>query len=143
MSETLTFMPETRTFVPSTSGTMMSTRSGASFDSDSDDCESGMWQKPPTAERPKSILRVGQDHRPSLTVQTNSNGLNKTAQLHATFAPGSTPASQQRPRSPSPSAVPPVPPLKSSSTRKSVRGSTFTAREEDTWAPRPPPEDVD
>ncbi|KAF8213133.1 kinase-like domain-containing protein [Mycena galopus ATCC 62051] len=88
------------------------------------------------AERHKSILRGGD--RPTLKVQTDSNGLSKAAraqqQLHATFAVGSTPSSQQRPHSPSPASAP--------KSRKERTVSTFTAREEDTWAPRPPPEDV-
>jgi mitogen-activated protein kinase kinase kinase len=95
-------------------------------DSDENDTGTGIWKKAP---RPKSILRG-----PVLTVQTDSNGL-KSRDLHATFASGSTPASQHRPRSLSPSAVPAQP-------AKSRVSKAFTASEEDTWAPRPPPEDV-
>ncbi|KAJ7822076.1 kinase-like domain-containing protein [Mycena olivaceomarginata] len=95
-----------------------------------------MWT---TAERHKSILRAS-DHfrrvRPALTVQTDSSGLRKTAHAHATFAPGSTLASQRWPRTPSWS---PAQPRRS---REERTEGTFTAREEDTWAPRPPPEDV-
>ncbi|KAF7339539.1 MAP kinase kinase kinase [Mycena sanguinolenta] len=140
MPDSRTLMPETRTFMPSTTGTMMSHRtmmSGTSSDDSGDDGE--FWQVMPQAERAKSIRRSDRD-RPALKVQTDANGLSKSAhthsqqQLHATFMSGSTP-SQQRPHSPSP----PVPQPKS---RKERAISTFTAREEDTWAPRPPPEDV-
>ncbi|KAJ6519735.1 MAP kinase [Mycena sanguinolenta] len=145
MSESRTFIPETRTFMPSTQTgtmmsrmTMMSGMSGASDDTDGED--DGLWQVMPQAERAKSILRSGSD-RPALKVQTDANGLSKpahTQQLHPTFASGSTP-SHQRPRSPSPSVPQPKSQPKS---RKERTVSTFTAREEDTWAPRPPPEDV-
>ncbi|KAJ6575023.1 hypothetical protein B0H19DRAFT_623877 [Mycena capillaripes] len=139
-----TLMPETRTFIPpqngammNANGTMISTRS---FDSESsDDSGGGTWMvaptaEPPTSERPKSILR-----RPPLTVQTDSNGFKPPSQ-HATFAAGSTPASQHR--TPSPSAPVPQPAPRSRTTKAGMRESMFTAREEDTWAPRPPPEDV-
>ncbi|KAJ7932483.1 MAP kinase [Mycena leptocephala] len=121
-SESATLMPEVRTFIPSQSGTMVNTGSDES-DSDENDTGTGIWKKAP---RPKSILRG-----PVLTVQTDSNGL-KSRDLHATFASGSTPASQHRPRSLSPSAVPAQP-------AKSRVSKAFTASEEDTWAPRPPP----
>ncbi|KAK7064298.1 MAP kinase [Favolaschia claudopus] len=134
MPQTLTLMPEASTVIPdaatvysssstlSRSNTMISTESYESDDSDEE-----MWKIRPTAERPKSSLRG-----PALTVETNSTGLTKGTQQHATFAPGSTPASQQRPRSPSPVSKP----------KRKEHRTTFMAREEDTWAPRPPPEDV-
>ncbi|KAJ7634220.1 MAP kinase [Mycena polygramma] len=138
-SESGTIMPETRTFIAPTngtmtSGTMVSTKSFQSSDSEdsSDGGEgSGTWIRAPT-ERPKSILR-----RPPLTVQTNPNDLKSHPQHHATFASGSTP---QRSPSPNPAAQQQL--IKSRASKASVRGSTFTAREEDTWAPRPPAEDV-
>ncbi|KAJ7783696.1 MAP kinase [Mycena maculata] len=131
-----TIMPETATFVPShnpdagTSSGVGTNVSNGSFDSDSDDGDTGTWQKPPTAERPKSILRG-----PPLTVkiENNTDGLKPAAGLstqHTTFATPTPPA-----RGPTPPAPPPKP-------RKDVRASTFTVREENTWAPRPPPEDV-
>ncbi|KAJ7900257.1 MAP kinase [Mycena olivaceomarginata] len=137
-SDSATLMPQTRTTIPpksamSESGTMMS---GMSYDSDTDGSDDSMWKKIPTAERHKSILRASDHSRPALTVQTDSSGLSKTPHAHATFAPGSTPASQRRPRTPSRS---PAQPRRS---REERTESTFTAREEDTWAPRPPPEDV-
>ncbi|KAJ6604566.1 MAP kinase [Mycena vulgaris] len=139
-SESSTIMPETLTYIPSsdtmTSMTSLSNRSDGSDDGDGDDND--MWTKAPTAERPKSILRG-----PPLTVHIenmNADGLTSgTAPpvLHPTFAVGSLAPSASRPRSPSPAAIS----IKSKA-GKGVRGSTFTAREEDTWAPRPPPEDV-
>ncbi|KAJ7092639.1 kinase-like domain-containing protein [Mycena epipterygia] len=119
----------------------MSGRSSDS-ESDSDDNDNGgTWLVPPTAERPKSERPKSILRGPALTVQiengvkTGGSGL---AVQHPTFAPGSTPTPLLRPRSPSPSSIP----TKSRTGKASVRGSTFTAREEDTWAPRPPPEDV-
>ncbi|KAF8124863.1 hypothetical protein K438DRAFT_1791461 [Mycena galopus ATCC 62051] len=77
------------------------------------DSDERMWPKLPTSKQHKSIAE--RRNRPALRVQTG--GLSKAAhaqqQLHATFARGSTPSS--------PTVV------------------TFTAREEDTWTPRPPP----
>ncbi|KAJ7786224.1 MAP kinase [Mycena metata] len=67
--------------------------------------------------RPKSILRG-----PPLSVETST----LKPQQHPSFAVGST---SQRPRSPSPAGAPPAPPPKSRAA-------------ENTWAPRPPPEDV-
>ncbi|KAJ7169796.1 MAP kinase [Mycena filopes] len=125
LMDSATLMPESLTFIPGDTASMISTMSYES--EDSDDNGTGTWKVAPTAERPKSILRG-----PPLTVETNT----LKPQQHASFAAGSTPASQQRPRSPSPAAAPPP------KSRAAVRGSTFTAREEDTWAPRPPPEDV-
>ncbi|KAF8169219.1 hypothetical protein K438DRAFT_1774460 [Mycena galopus ATCC 62051] len=77
------------------------------------DSDERMWPKLPTSKQHKSIAE--RRNRPALRVQTG--GLSKAAhaqqQLHATFARGSTPSS--------PTVI------------------TFTAREEDTWTPRPPP----
>ncbi|KAJ7225597.1 MAP kinase [Mycena pura] len=122
-------LPETLTLMPASNGTMLSTRS---YDSDSDGNDTGTWKKAPSAERPKSILRG-----PALTVQIeNSNGFKSStdgAERHPAFAT----TAPLRPRSTSPSSVPVA-----TSSRAEVRGSTFTARQEATWAPRPPPEDV-
>ncbi|KAJ7103609.1 MAP kinase [Mycena belliarum] len=134
-SETSTIMPSSLTFTPS-SGTMtsMTSFSNNSYESEDSD-DDRYWQKRPTADappsdRPKSILRG-----PPLTVQiANSSDGTGVPPKHPTFAAGSTPAPGSR--SPSP------PTILKSKTGKGVRGSTFTAREEDTWAPRPPPEDV-
>ncbi|KAJ7487514.1 MAP kinase [Mycena galericulata] len=127
-----TIMPESATFMPSSRGPGAGTSSGvgtnmsgsSADESDSeDDGDTGTWQKPPTAERPKSILRG-----PALTLQIERSD-NGVANAHATFASPTPPA-----RAPSPPVPPPKP-------RKDVRASTFTAREEDAWT-RPPPEDV-
>ncbi|KAF8176636.1 kinase-like domain-containing protein [Mycena galopus ATCC 62051] len=73
----------------------------------------------PTSERHKSVLPAW-GGRPALPVRTDSNKLGKPV--------------QRRPGKPSPST-----PLEAYSLRKQT-GSA--AREGETWAPRPPPEDV-
>ncbi|KAJ7071114.1 MAP kinase [Mycena amicta] len=116
-----TLIPEALTLMPPPNGTMISTRS---YDSDSDDNDTGTWKKAPSSERPKSILRG-----PALTVQIENSGTLKVNGQHPTFA---TPA--LRPASPSAASI--------AKSKRDKHGSTFTARQEDTWAPRPPPEDV-
>ncbi|KAJ6621648.1 hypothetical protein B0H10DRAFT_2016874 [Mycena sp. CBHHK59/15] len=132
-SEASTLMPDGITFVPSSSGTMTSISTNSSYESDSSN-DGGTWIKAPE-ERPKSILRG-----PPLKVQIEgSNGVQPVSVPHPTFASGGSTSTLKpfsRPRSPSP------PKTASRAAKANVRASTFTAREEDTWAPRPPPEDV-
>ncbi|KAF7310843.1 MAP kinase kinase kinase [Mycena chlorophos] len=120
-----TLIPETSTVMPPPNGTMISTRSSES-DSESDD--NGTWKKAPSAERPKSILRG-----PPLKVQieNSSGGTLKPNGNHPTFA---TPI--LLPSTPSPADVMPK------TSKRDKHMSKFTIRQEDTWAPRPPPEDV-
>ncbi|KAF7320074.1 MAP kinase kinase kinase [Mycena kentingensis (nom. inval.)] len=82
-------------------------------DSDSDDNDTGTWK-----QAPKSNLR------PPLTVQIDDSG--------GTLKPVQNVSSLLRPASPSAAAK----------TKREKHGSAFVARQEDTWAPRPPPEDV-
>nr|GAT44122.1 MAP kinase kinase kinase [Mycena chlorophos] len=120
-----TLIAETSTVMPPPNGTMISTRSSES-DSESDD--NGTWKKAPSAERPKSILRG-----PPLKVQieNSSGGTLKPNGNHPTFA---TPI--LHPSTPSPADVMPK------TSKRDKHMSKFTIRQEDTWAPRPPPEDV-
>jgi hypothetical protein len=103
-------------------------------DSDSEGEESGtsIWKKPPKLDSPSMI------QRPPLTVHIegsstpNSRSTSKTSSMAHGLTGGLFP--NRRPRSPEA-------PKRTPSQKARVRASTFTDREE-TWAPRPPPEDV-
>jgi len=91
------------------------------------DGDGGTWKKPPTTEtpRPKSILRG-----PPLKVQIENSTSVRTVMAAGPEVP--TPPSQ---RSASPSTL-------TQNIVKPKSGSTFTDARDETWAPRPPPEDV-
>ncbi|TFK41254.1 hypothetical protein BDQ12DRAFT_432162 [Crucibulum laeve] len=106
----------------------------SSQDEDDSDGGGGTWIVRPT-ERPKS--GSSNFSRPPLTVQIE-------APTPAPSTPSSETRSSQTPPVPSSSAYqPPVNPRAPQQPRdRRARGSTFNDGNSDSWAPRPPPEDV-